>query len=153
MDRRVPLSSLIDAVASTTKACLAVYSTTSEIARSQTGAGDSSKRFVEETRGLRNALDAVGASAGKIAKLPSWVESENDRDVWTSVFNSTCGCGQYLRELMLLLIDMQKADEQSASLAMRAKRSRINQEDFDINGVKIGRYTKKLQLALTMINL
>ena len=153
MDRRVPLSSLIDGIASTTKACLAVVSTAFQISQSATGAGDTSRRFVEDARSLRNALDAVGASTGKIAKLPSWIESENDKEVWTAVHNSTIGCGRYLRELMPLLLDMQRAEDQSASLAMRAKRSRMNQEDFEINGVKTGRYTKKMQLALTMINL
>lgn len=150
MDRRVSISSLLDAIASSTKACFEVVSTTSDIARAITGAGDHSRQFVEEAIGLKNAFDAVGASMGKIAKLPSWVESENDKEVWTSVYNSVCGCGQYLRELMPLLIDIQRCDDQSASLAMR---SRINQEGFDMNSVKLARYTKKLQLALTMINL
>ena len=149
----MPLASLIEAIATTTKACWAVISTTSDISRSAIGAADSSKRFVEEAQGLKNALDAVGASAGKIAKLPSFVESENDKEVWTSVYNSVNGCGRFLKETMLLLAEIQKADDQSASLAMRAKRSRINQEDFDMNSVKTSRYTKKLQLALTMINL
>ena len=151
--RRVPISSLIDSIAKTTKSCGAVISTISEIARSATGAGESSKRCIEEARALKNALDAVGVSTGKIAKLPSWVESENDKEVWTAVHRSVTGCGNYLNQTLLVLLEMQKTDDQSASLAMRAKRSRINQEDFDITSVKTGRYTKKLQLALTMINL
>ena len=151
--RRVPISSLIDSIAKATKSCGAVISTTSEIARSATGAGESSKRFIEEARALKNALDAVGVSTGKIAKLPSWVESENDKEVWTSVHKSVAGCGNYLNQTLLVLLEMKKTDDQSASLAMRAKRSRINQEDFEITSMKTGRYTKKLQLALTMINL
>lgn len=157
MDRRilVPISSLIEAIASTTKACLAVHSQSSDIARSAVGAGESCRRFTEEIRSLKNALDAVTASTNKIAKLPSWLESENDKETWTPVYSSVTGCGQYLRELMPLLLDIQKSNDQSASvsLEMRAKRARMNQEDFDIGSVKIGRYTKKLQLALTMINL
>ena len=153
MDRRVPISSLFDAAVSTKKVCWAITTTATDITQYGAGNGDSARRFVDESRALNHALEGVSVSTGKIAKLPSFIESENDKEVWTSVYNSVCGCGRYLRELMPLLIDIQNSNEQSASLAMRAKRSRINQEDFDASRIKISRYTKKLQLALTMINL
>lgn len=153
MERRISISTLIEVTAATGKTCWNIGSILTEIARDPADGDDSLKKFSDEVHGLKNTLDAVYASVGKIAKLPSWTEAESDKEVWTAVHISVCGCSQYLRNLVPVLRDIQNSDDKSASLAMRAQRLRINKEDFDYNRIRVHRYTKKLQLALTMINL
>jgi hypothetical protein len=153
MDLQISVFSLISEISSAIKTSRHIGVRLAEIQKNPNNIDESLQRFATEVEGLKNVLDAVYVGLEKVSKLPTWVESDNDKDVWTAVYVFVSGCNKYLMELISLLLDIQKSEDSSASLALRAKRLRINKEDFDINRARVNRYSKKLELALTMINL
>ena len=150
----VTIFSLIETIASTTKACWAVGSSVHGLARDAQNVDDSMRRFNDETGSLQAVLDGIYSSLGKIAKLPTWMESDRDREVWTAVHGSTDECNQYLTRLVGLLAEVRE-DSVTGSMAstMRVYRLTIGHGDLDKFRAQIQDYKESLQMAHLVINM
>ena len=139
--------SLLEIIVTATKTCWAVGATVYELVRDAQNIDDSMRRFNDETKSLQAVLDAIYSSLGKIAKLPTWRESNEDREVWTAVNGSADECNQYLTRLVDLLAEI-RGDGSAGFMTstMRAYRLTVDNGDLDKFRIQIQEYKSTRRL-------
>ena len=151
----VSIFSLIDTLASATRACWAVGSALYEFSKEVKEVDESMKKFFDEVRGLQRALDVVTVSLRKIAFLPTWVESRDDKEIWTVFNGSVDECDKYLKKLVDLLSQIQGNEGAEGWLpsTVRTFRLRTSKGELESYPICIFGYKENLQFALTVVNL
>ena len=152
---RVAFSTVVESVSAATRACESIRSTLSDFAQEFAALELAVTKLDQEVHCLGAAFGALGSSLEKVSRLPSWVDTTQDRDVWMAAYGTAMECNGHLRSLDSLLEGVRGDEGREGWLAstMRAVRMSASKEELANHQSQLQDDTGQARLALTVTNL